>query len=169
MTRMAAPTRPPAFATDQHELTEAPRNNALIVAAVDGSSASTAAVDAAIELGVELDAPVVFVYVRRSPAPFFGDPVYQRRLTKAMARGRQALDRALRAAKHAGVPAEGEILEGSPRPRILEFARDRAARLVVVGRGRRRLGPRVSSSVVRGAALPVVVASASLPAVSSST
>jgi hypothetical protein len=55
-----------------------------------------------------------------------------------MVRARRALDLALRAAAHAGVAAAGEILEGSPRKRILEFARDRGARLVVVGRRRRR-------------------------------
>lgn len=163
MTPMATPARLAAFAADKRELTMAPRNRAPIVAAVDGSSASTAAAAAAVQLGIELDAPVVFVYVRRGPAGFFGDPVYQRRLTKAMARGRQALDRALQAATRAGVDAEGEILEGSPRSRILEFARDRGARFVVVGRGRRKLGPRVSSSVVRAGARPVVVAQGHRP------
>lgn len=102
--------------------------------------------------------PVVFIYVRRGRAGFLGAPVYQRRLTAAMARARRALDRALRAAARADVAAEGEILEGSPRRRILEFARDRGARLVVVGRRRRRLGRSVSSAVVRAAGQPVVVA-----------
>jgi nucleotide-binding universal stress UspA family protein len=50
------------------------------------------------------------------------------------------------------------ILEGSPRRRIPEFARDRGARLVVVGSRARRLGRSVSSGVVRTAGRPVVVA-----------
>ncbi len=109
-----------------------------IVAAVDGSAASKAAVETAVRLGAEMKAPVVFVYVRRSPAGFLGKPVYQRRLTAAMARARRVLDRAVQAATRAGVAAEGEILEGAPHSRILEFARARGARLVVVGRRRRK-------------------------------
>jgi nucleotide-binding universal stress UspA family protein len=129
-----------------------------IVAAVDGSAASQAAIAEAVRLGVELDAPIVFVYVRRGPAGFFGAPVYQRRLTKEMSRAHRVLDRALAVAAGAGVDAEGEILEGSPRRRIPEFARDRDARLVVVGSRKRRLGPSVSSGVIRAAGRPVVVA-----------
>jgi nucleotide-binding universal stress UspA family protein len=133
-------------------------NTAPIVAAVDPSAASRAAIDEAVSLGHELDAPVVFVYVRRGPAGFFGAPDYQRRLTKAMARARGVLDRALDIAASAGVHAEAEILEGSPRRQIAEFARDRNARLVVVGSRRRRLGPSVSGGIVRAAGRPVVVA-----------
>ena len=132
-----------------------------IVAAIDGSTASRAAIAEAIRLGVELDAPVVFVYVRRGPAGFFGAPVYQRRLTKEMSRARRVLDHALAVAAGAGVNAEGEILAGSPRRRIPEFARDRDARLVVVGSRKRRLGPSVSGGVLRAARRPVVVAKAS--------
>lgn len=135
-------------------------NPAPIVAAVDHSAASRAAIGEALRLGRELDAPVVFVYVRRGPAGFFGAPVYQGRLTKAMSRAHRVLDRALDVAASAGVHAEGEILEGSPRRRIAEFARDRDARLVVVGSRKQRLGLSVSSGVVRAAGRPVVVAKA---------
>lgn len=133
-------------------------NGAPIVAAIDGSPASRAAIGEAVRLGAELDAPIVFVYVRRGPASFFGASFYQRRLTKEMSHARRVLDPALGAAASAGVNAEAEILEGSPRRRIPEFARDRDARLVVVGSRKRRLGPSVSSGVVRAAARPVVVA-----------
>jgi nucleotide-binding universal stress UspA family protein len=129
-----------------------------IVAAVDGTEASRGAVEEAVRLGTELDSPVVFVHVRRGPAGFFGEPVYQRRLTTKMSHARRTLERAVAAAARAGVPAEGEILEGSPRRRISEFARDRGARLVVVGSRKRKLGRSVSSSVVRSAERPVVVA-----------
>jgi len=129
-----------------------------IVAAVDGTEASQAAVEEAVRLGNDLDAPVVFVHVRRGPAGFFGEPVYQQRLTKKMAGARRTLERAVAAAARAGVSAEGEILEGSPRTRIPEFARDRGARLVVVGSRKRRLGRSVSSGIVRSAERPVVVA-----------
>jgi nucleotide-binding universal stress UspA family protein len=46
-----------------------------IVAAVDASPASRAAVDEAIILAAELDLSLVFVYVRRGPAGFFGRPI----------------------------------------------------------------------------------------------
>src|SRR5215212_2477545 len=62
-----------------------------IVAAVDGSRASRAAVGEAVRLAGELSAPIAFVYVRRAPAGFFGAPVYQRRLTKQMARAGRVL------------------------------------------------------------------------------
>jgi nucleotide-binding universal stress UspA family protein len=129
-----------------------------IVAAVDGSSASTVAVETAVNLAGELDAPIVFVYVRRGPASFLGVPVYQRRLTKEMARGRAVLDEALEAAAATGVSAEGEILEGSPQRRIAEFARGRGARLVVVGSRRHKIGRSVSRGVAHAAGRPVVVA-----------
>ena len=57
-----------------------------------------------------------------------------------------------------GVAAEGEILEGSPSERISELARDRAARLVVVGSRRRRLTRSVSAGVMRTAGRPMIVA-----------
>jgi nucleotide-binding universal stress UspA family protein len=129
-----------------------------IVAAVDGSGASRAAIGEAVRLAGELSAPIAFVYVRRGPAGFFGAPVYQRRLTKEMARAGRVLDRALAVANSAGVQAEGAILEGSPRRRITEFARDRGARLIVVGSRRRRLRQSVSTAVIRAAERPVIVA-----------
>ena len=39
-----------------------------IVAAVDGSAAGTVAAEAAVRLAARMDAPLVFVYVRRRPA-----------------------------------------------------------------------------------------------------
>jgi nucleotide-binding universal stress UspA family protein len=129
-----------------------------IVAAVDGSSASGQAVDAAVRLAGELNAGLTFVYVRRGPLGLLGTPVFQRRLTAKMARARRVLDRALRTAARAGVSAEAEILEGSPQKRITEFAGDRGARFVVVGSRRRKFGRSVSRRIVRGANRPVVVA-----------
>ena len=134
------------------------QNTAPVVAGVDDSTASRAAISEAVKLARQLDAPIVFVYVRRGPAGVFGVPVYQQRLTKAMARADRVLDRALDAAANAGVYAEGVILEGSPKRRIAEFAHDRDARLVVVGSRTRKLRRSVSSGVVRAAGRPVVVA-----------
>jgi nucleotide-binding universal stress UspA family protein len=56
------------------------------------------------------------------------------------------------------VEPDGEILEGAPRRRIVEFARSRGARFVVVGSRRRKLGRSISRGVARAAGRPVVVA-----------
>jgi len=139
--------------------TRAVRSSAApIIAAVDGSAASEAAIETAMRLAGEMKTRIVFVYVRRGPAGFLGAPVYERRLTAKMKKGRRVLDRALRFAARAGVIAEGELLEGAPGRRIAEFARDRDARLVVVGSRRRKLGRSISCVVVRAAGSPVVVA-----------
>jgi nucleotide-binding universal stress UspA family protein len=129
-----------------------------IVAAIDGSPAGWHASDAAVRLAFELNAPLTFVYVRRGPAGFLGTPVFERRLTRKMAEARRVIDHALRGAARAGVEAEGEILEGSPPKRIVEFARDRSARLIVIGSRRRRLGRSVSRAIVRASRRPVLVA-----------
>jgi nucleotide-binding universal stress UspA family protein len=128
-----------------------------IVAAIDGSTAGWHASHAAVRLAVELNAPLTFVYVRRGPAGFLGTPVFERRLTRKMAEARRVIDHALRGAARAGVEAEGEILEGSPRKRIVEFASDRSARLIVIGSRRRRLGRSVSCAVVRATRRPVLI------------
>jgi nucleotide-binding universal stress UspA family protein len=153
MSAIATPTR-------AREPASVPRTSAPapIVAAIDGSPSNRAAVETAVRLGRELGAPVVFAYVRRGPASFWGSPVYQRRLTAELARARRALDRALASAELEGVDAEAEILEGRPRRRILELAAARGARLVVVGSRGRRLGRSVSTGVSRAAGRPVVVA-----------
>jgi nucleotide-binding universal stress UspA family protein len=144
-----------AAETDYRPLAE--RSVPPIVAAVDGSAASRAAIVEAVRLAGELEAPIVFVYVRRGPAGFFGAPVYQRRLTAEMARARRVLHEAVAVADNAGVRAETEVLEGSPRRRISEFARERGARLIVVGSRRLKLGPSVSTGVIRTAGRPVIV------------
>ncbi|HEU5489237.1 MAG TPA: universal stress protein [Gaiellaceae bacterium] len=157
MNAKAAPTFTPVDANDYRERA-GNENGAPIVAAIDGSFASRAAVEAAVQLGAELNAPVVFVHVRRGPAGFLGTPVYEQRLTKTMARARNVLDGALELAAEAGVPAEGEILEGTPQRRIPEFAHDRGARLVIVGSRERKLGRSVSRAIARVTERPVVVA-----------
>jgi nucleotide-binding universal stress UspA family protein len=150
-------TRPFAAGNQLRQIPQDQNRVAPIMAAVDGSPASSAAIETAVSLAGELRAPVVFVYVRRGPAGVLGAPVYQRRLTSSMARGRRVLRGALEAAAAAAVDAEGEILEGSPRRRIADFARDRGARLVVLGSRRRKVGRSVSRGVARAAEQPVVI------------
>jgi nucleotide-binding universal stress UspA family protein len=135
-----------------------------IVVAVDNSRAATAAVQAAVSLGADLAAPLVFVYVRRGPSSALGEPYYQRRLDAEMAFGRRALTDALAVAEEAGVPATGEQLAGNPARRVVEFARLRAARLVVLGSRQRRLRRSVARGVIRAADRPVLVAGRTAPA-----
>jgi len=159
MTALATTHRTPAPARiDPHRQLRSRLHTAPIVAAVDGSAADTATVEAAVRLAARIDTPVVFVYVRRGTAAFLGTPNYQHRLTAAMGRARRALDDARRIAAAAGVVAEAEILEGSPRKRLLEFADRRDARLVIVGRRRWSLGRGISRGATRSARRPVVVA-----------
>jgi len=103
------------------------------------------------------------VYVRRDPLLTLGEPYYQRRLDAAMATGRRVLSDALAVAEQAGVPATGELLEGHPARRVLESARLRDARLVVLGSRRRLLGSSVSRRVIRSADRPVVIAGRTAP------
>jgi nucleotide-binding universal stress UspA family protein len=134
-----------------------------IVVAVD-SRAATAAVEAAVSLGADLAAPLVFVYVRRGPSSALGEPYYQRRLDAEMASGHRALTDALAIATKAGVPATGEQLAGNPARRLVEFARLRGARLVVLGSRQRRLSSGVARGVIRTADRPVLVAGGTAPA-----
>jgi nucleotide-binding universal stress UspA family protein len=128
-----------------------------IVAAVEPRTAHLAA-DTAACLARELDAPLVFIYVRERPPAILGTPQYQRRLTEDMVRGRKTLDTALAAASRHGVMSYGEILEGNAATRIVEFARTRQAQLLIVGQRRRRFRPSIVRRVIRSSAQPVVVA-----------
>jgi nucleotide-binding universal stress UspA family protein len=141
------------------------REDAPIVAAVEGSASGTAAAREAISIARRLGAPVIFVYVRDRPSSIWGEPYYQRRLDAEMARAKTALNKALALADQAGVAASGEVLEGAPARRLVEFARLRAARLVVLGpRRRRRFRRSVSRRVARAADRPVMVARSTTPA-----
>jgi nucleotide-binding universal stress UspA family protein len=129
-----------------------------IVVAVDNSRATEAAAQSGVRLARELGAPLVFVYVRRGPWSGLGAPYHQRRLDVELSAGRSAIDEALAIAERAGVSATAEQLAGNPARRLVEFARLRGARLVVLGSRRRRLGRSVSRAVIRGADRPVLVA-----------
>jgi nucleotide-binding universal stress UspA family protein len=135
-----------------------------VVAAVDASASGAAAARTAISLARRLAAPVVFVYVRRGPSSLLGEPYYQRRLDAEMAVADRALGAALAAAERAGVLASSEELDGPPARRLVEFARLRGARLVVLGSRRQRLRRSVSRGVIQAADRPVLVAGAPAPA-----
>jgi nucleotide-binding universal stress UspA family protein len=136
------------------------RAAAPIVVAIDDSREARAASRDAVRLARQIAAPLVFVYVRRGPSPALGRPFYQRRLDREMRIGRRALNDALALAEEAGVPATGEKLEGHPARRVVEYARRRGARMVVLGSRRRRLRPSIARRVIRKADRPVLVAPA---------
>jgi nucleotide-binding universal stress UspA family protein len=158
--------RSPAIArsgTDARGTTRFKPGEAPIVVAVDRTRAAARAADAAVRLARDLTAPLVFVYVRRGPSSALGKPYYQRRLNAEMRAGGRALAHALAVAERAGVRATGEQLAGNPARRVVELARLRGARLVVLGLRRRRLGRSVSREVIRSADRPVLVATAAAP------
>jgi nucleotide-binding universal stress UspA family protein len=118
--------------------TRRPRKAAPVVAAVDASASGAAAVREAIPIAQRLGAPVVFVYVRDGPSSILGEPYYQRRLDAETFSAKRALGKALAAAEAAGVEASGEVLDGAPARRLVEFARHRRARIVVLAPRRRQ-------------------------------
>ena len=131
------------------------QTNAPIVALL-GDSTTSVVTATAVRLARDLDASLVFVYVRRGPSTMLGAPYYQRRLLRQLLQARQALDAALFAAAHDGVRASGEILEGPEVSRLMEFARIRNARVVVLGQ-RTRFGRSVGRRFVDASSVPVLV------------
>jgi nucleotide-binding universal stress UspA family protein len=138
--------------------------------AIDDSREAKAASHAAVPLARQVASPLVFMYVRRGPSSALGRPYYQRRLDREMRIGRRALSDALALAEETGVPATGEELEGYPAGRVVEFARSRGARMIVLGSRRRRrrlrlrLRPSIARRVIRKADRPVLVAGRVAPA-----
>lgn len=136
------------------------RLDAPVLAAVDGSESAIAAAGLAARLAREVEAPLIFVYVRGGPPGWLGAPYYQRRLDSELDAAQRALNASVAVAEREGVPAKTEVLEGAPARRIREFASARNARFVVVGTRPQRLKKSVSQRVIRRSTRPVIVASA---------
>jgi nucleotide-binding universal stress UspA family protein len=141
---------------DDHRAVE-PQTATQIVAAVEASTVRETAATAA-SLARDLRAPLTFVYVRPRASSIFGEPQYQRRLTRELFRARRTLDVALAAAASAGVMAHGEIVAGGVADGILMSAATHPTRLIIVGRRRHWFRRSVSRRVIRRASVPVVVA-----------
>jgi nucleotide-binding universal stress UspA family protein len=119
-----------------------------LIVGVDGSDGSRAAVDEAIDLAGDLGAALTFVFVRKPPARWLGDPYYQRALTGDMVDARRAVAEAVEKATTAGIEADAEILEGDPANELVSIADNRDADLIVVGsRGHGALAGAVLGSV----------------------
>jgi nucleotide-binding universal stress UspA family protein len=133
-----------------------------ILVAVDGSPGSRTAVTEGIAFAGETGAAVTFLAVRH-PIHLLGEPHYQRKLTRQLARLRPPLDAALAQAGEAAVDADAEIQEGDPVEEILRVALYRDADTIVVGsRGLGRVAGAmlgsVSKALVELSPIPVVVA-----------
>jgi nucleotide-binding universal stress UspA family protein len=140
-----------------------------ILIATDGSAGSRVAIEEGLELADSLGAAVTFVTVRPAPLPVLGDPYYQRAITKELGRARMALAEAVALAEEHHIACEIVTLEGNVAEEIVKLARERDVDLIVVGT--RGLGPfkstlvgSVSSTVVRAANRPVLVARADVEA-----
>lgn len=133
-----------------------------LVIATDGSRSSELAVEEGVELAQDLDARVMFVYVKSWPSSVLGEPFYQRKLSHEAAEARRAVEEAMEIAHDRGVDADWEILDGDPAEEILRLARERHADLILVGS--RGLGSvtgavlgSVSRAIVHEADRPVLV------------
>jgi nucleotide-binding universal stress UspA family protein len=128
-----------------------------IVVATDGSEGATRAIDAAAELASKLGAQLWLIAVAPSPtvladelAPYARAEGIANDLPQLLASIEPAfLEPARqRAAVHGVVGLTTQTLAGDPAPSIIEFAREHAADLIVVGsRGRGRLGGLLLGSV----------------------
>ncbi len=132
-----------------------------VVIATDGSESAEQAVLAGARVARTLGTKVVLVYVRPAIG-VLGEPYYQEKLTEQMTYARAALDRAGALVREEGCEADTEILEGNPPDAVVELARAREARLIVVGS--RGLGAvagallgSVSSAIIHRADRPVLV------------
>jgi nucleotide-binding universal stress UspA family protein len=128
-----------------------------IIVASDGSKGAIRAEERAIGLAREHGAAIEFVTVAQPPLAlgFTGiDTSYG---------ANQTLEAACRRAAAAGVRASGHVLHGCAGQEIADYARRRAADVIVVGPREhgllwRLLVGSVSRSVMREASVPVLVA-----------
>jgi nucleotide-binding universal stress UspA family protein len=146
--------------TEDYTRKEVPMKHILV--AVDDTPGARRAVTEGIELARKTGAAVTFLAVRHR-IRLLGNPHYQHRLTKQLARFRPVLDEAVAEAESAGVEADAEIQEGDVVDEILRIAVYRESEAIVVGS--RGLGPftgamlgSVSLAVLEHAPVPVVVA-----------
>lgn len=132
-----------------------------LLIAIDGSEPAEQAARVGAAIAGALGARVVLVHVRPSLGSL-GEPYYQERLSEQMAFARDALARAEKLVREEGCDADTTIMEGNAAEQIVDLARSRAARLIVVGS--RGLGAvagallgSVSTAVVQRSDRPVLV------------
>jgi nucleotide-binding universal stress UspA family protein len=131
-----------------------------ILVATDSSQSGTAAVDEALELAARLGVGLTFVSVS---SRVVGDPFYGRSVSETLRDTHAAVEDALDRAAEAGVPADGEIIEGDAADEIVALADNLDSSLIVIGSRSHgslmgRLGT-VSADVVQHARRPVLIVS----------
>jgi nucleotide-binding universal stress UspA family protein len=139
-----------------------------ILLATDGSPSAAEAQRHALELARLLDAPLLVVSVAHATLPAVGYSGYGysdvvARLTEAEhGRVEHVVDTAAADASTAGVPCFTVVADGAVVDEICRVARDRDARLIVVGShgwgaARRLFSGSVSTGLVHSAPCPVLV------------
>src|SRR5450830_1915976 len=98
--------------------------------ATDGSTCGQQAEDEGVKLAVATGARLIFLHVQPEVDPSRYQPGA---LSEETDESHVLLDRALAKAVEAGVDAESEIVEGSPRREIVDAARLCGADIIVVG------------------------------------
>lgn len=138
-----------------------------IVVPTDGSASSRPAINHAVELAAVHDATIHAIYVVNL-ASFSGVPTEGswEGVSQALEReGEEALDMVETVCQNRDVPVERKRLEGRPSQRIVEYATDHGADLIIMGtHGRggldRLLLGSVAERVVRSAPVPVMTVQA---------
>jgi nucleotide-binding universal stress UspA family protein len=137
-----------------------------IMLATDGSPSAEAATDQAIELALALDAPLVVVCVRHDKTPAYGYYGYAEIVADMREIEQERIEeisqRVEDRAAELGVGCRTIVLDGLPGEQICQAAKDREARLLVLGaHGWGRLGRllhgSVSTYVLHHATVPVLV------------
>lgn len=142
---------------------ELPVNYRTIVVATDGSSAARQAVRHAANLAGKCGASLRVINVVNTNIAFHLGAYQKMALETLQEEGQQAVAEALEMARQAGVQdVTGEVISGSPRQSILDWAEMQGADLLVVGsHGYSRvtylLIGSVAEYVVRHASCPVLV------------
>jgi len=131
-----------------------------IVIPIDGSDEAKRAAKLGLELARTLDATVDVLHVVDRTALALARTADEKRRLRE--RGEAALEEIESLASERDQPVTTTLLEGAPAARITEYAADRDADLVVVGRqGRTGLGKRllggVTEQVLAGGETPVLV------------
>ncbi len=140
-----------------------------IVAAIDFSEPSERALDAAIELALDLRAQLILVHAFTSPPRVPGmtetsakDAITQVKLTMEMGEAVALSTEWAQKARSRGLEVETVAHEGDPVKLILDTAKENAASLIVVGRhgwgGVKRffLGS-VAQGIVKQSSTPILV------------
>jgi len=134
-----------------------------ILVPTDGSTATSRAVDHAVELAAFHDATLHALYVVNT-ATFASLPMessFEGVASMLDREGEAALDAVSETAEEAGVPVERNLVDGSPAREIVRYAEDDGCDLVIMGtHGRggidRLLLGSVTERVVRASNVPVL-------------